>query len=130
MIYHYKKNSISEASSKVTRIDVQPIMFLSRCLNTAEYNYWPTKLEIADVVWVVKKIRHMIESSLKPPVIVYIDHSAAIFISKQTTLNIINTNKLNLRLIRVSQYLSTFNLELRHKANKSNVVSDALFRLS
>ena len=105
-------------------------MFLSRCLNTTEYNYWPTKLEIAEVVWVVKKIRHMIEFNLKPFVIVYTDHSAAVFISKQTTLNIINTDKLNLRLIRVSQYLSVFNLELRHKTGKSNVVSNALSRLS
>ena len=129
MIYHYKKNSISKAFSKITRIDVQPIMFLSRCLNTTEHNYWPTELKIADVVWIVKKIRHMIEFNLKSLVVVYIDHSAAVFISKQTTLNIINTNKLNLRLIRISQYLSTFNLELRHKADKSNVVPDALSRL-
>ena len=39
MIYHHKKNSISKAFSKVTRTDVQPIMFLSRCLNTAKHNY-------------------------------------------------------------------------------------------
>ena len=130
MIYHHKKNSISKAFSKIIRIDVQSIMFLSRYLNTAEHNYWPTKLEIADVMWIVKKIRHMIEFSLKSPVIVYTDHSAAVSISKQTTLNTISTNKLNLRLIRVSQYLSTFNLELRHKADKSNVIPDALSRLS
>ena len=71
----------------------------------------------------------MIESNLKPPVIVYTDHSAAVPISKQTTLNTTSTNKLNLRLIRASQYLSAFNLELRHKAGKSNVVPNALSRL-
>ena len=127
MIYHIKQDVIR--SPKVARTDVQPIMFLSRCLNTAERNYWPTELEVAGIVWVVKKIRHMIESSLKPPVVVYTDHSAAVPISKQTTLNTTSTDKLNLRLVRASQYLSAFNLELRHKAGKSNTVPDALSRL-
>ena len=129
MIYHYKKDSISKAFSKITRIDVQSIIFLSRCLNTAEHNYWLTELKIAEVVWVVKKIRHIIESNLKSPVVVYTDHLVAVLISKQTTLNTISTNKLNLRLIRASQYLSIFNLELRHKTDKSNVVPNALSRL-
>ena len=129
MIYHHKQDQVPESSNKIARTDVQPIMFLSRCLNTAEHNYWPTELEVAGIVWVVKKIRHMIESSLKPPVIVYTDHSAAVPISKQTTLNTTSTDKLNLRLIRASQYLSAFNLELRHKAGKSNTVPDALSRL-
>lgn len=39
-------------------------------------------------------------------------------------------NKLNFRLIRASQYLSLFNIELRYKANKSNIVFDILSRLS
>ena len=126
MIYHIKQDVIRP---KVARTDIQPIMFLSRCLNTAEHNYWPTELEVAGIVWVVKKIRHMIESSLRPPVVVYTDHSAAVPISKQTTLNTTSTDKLNLRLVRASQYLSAFNLELRHKAGKSNTVPDALSRL-
>ena len=129
MIYHIKGDRVPDVTTKIPRTDVQPIMFLSRCLNTAEHNYWPTELEVAGIVWVVKKIRHMIESNLKPPVVVYTDHSAAVPISKQTTLNTTSTDKLNLRLVRASQYLSAFNLELRHKAGKSNIVPDALSRL-
>ena len=72
----------------------------------------------------------MIDSTEKPPVIIYTDHSAAVPISRQTTLNTTSTNKLNLQLVRASQYLSAFNIELRHKAGKTNVVSDALSRLS
>lgn len=127
IIYHLKHDRVPD--TKVTRTDVQPIMFLSRCLNNAERNYWPTELEVAGIVWVVKKVRHMIESNQKPPVIIYTDHSAAVPISKQTTLNTTSTDKLNLRLVRASQYLSAFNLELRHKAGKSNTVPDALSRL-
>lgn len=42
---------------------VQPIFFSSRLLTAAEKNYWPTELEIAGFVWVIKKVRHLIESS-------------------------------------------------------------------
>lgn len=92
-------------------------------------NYWPTELEVAGIVWVVKKIRYLIESSQVPPVIIYTDHSAAVPISRQTTLTTSSTDKLNLRLVRASQYLSGFNLAIRHKPGKSNIVPDALSRL-
>lgn len=129
MIYHIKKDQVPATKDRISRVEVQPIMFLSKCLNDAERNYWPTELEVAGIVWVVKKIRHMLESNLKPPIVIYTDHSAAVPISKQTSLNTTSTDKLNLRLIRASQYLSAFNLELRHKAGKSNTVPDALSRL-
>ena len=102
IIYHHKQNYISKDFNKLARTNVQSILFLSRYLNIVEHNYWPTKLEIADVVWIVKKIRHMIEFSLKSFVIIYTNYSAVVLISRQTILNIINTNKFNLRLIRIS----------------------------
>ena len=104
-------------------------MFFSRCLNDAEKNYQPTKLKVADVVQVVKKVRYIVEANLKPLVIIYTDYLAAVPILRQTLLNTASTNKLNLRLVRASQYLSSFNLELRYKAGKSNIVPDALSRL-
>ena len=48
---------------------MQPILFLSRQLTPAETRYWPTEMEMAGIVWVVKKIRHLIEASSKPTVI-------------------------------------------------------------
>ena len=60
----------------------------------------------------------------------YIDHFVVVSISRQINFIISSINKLNLRLIRVSQYLSMFDLFMRHKAGKINVVSDALSRLS
>ena len=125
MVYHVKDTS----SESPSRADIQPIMFLSRSINTAERNYWPTELEVAAIVWVVRKIRHLIEATEVPPAVIYTDHSAAVQISRQTTLSTSSTDKLNLRLVRASQYLSGFNLAIRHKAGKSNVVPDALSRL-
>ena len=124
MVYHTKNDTATPA-----RTEVQAIMFLSKSINTAEKNYWPTELEVAAIVWVVRKIRHLIEASEVPPVVLYTDHSAAVQISRQTTLSTSSTDKLNLRLVRASQYLSGFNLSIRHKAGKANVVPDALSRL-
>ena len=61
--------------------------------------------------------------------IIYTDYLAGVNISKQTTLKTASTNKLNLRLVRALQYLLTFNLELRYKAGKTNLVPDTLLRL-
>ena len=124
MVYHVRNEK--DAPS---RGDIQPIMFLSKSINQAERNYWPTELEVAAIVWVVRKVRHLIEATEVPPVVIYTDHSAAVQIARQTTLSTSSTDKLNLRLVRASQYLSGFNLAIRHKAGKANVVPDALSRL-
>ena len=135
MIYHvqepptYQYEETFSAATVLHRTKVQLILFLSKLLNTAERNYWPTELEVAGIVWVIKRIRHMIEFTKISPTIVYTDHSAAVPISRQTSLFTSSTNKLNLRLVRASQYLSGFELTIRHKAGKANIVSDALSRL-
>ena len=120
------KPSTTEAPKQKS---MQPILFLSRQLTSAETRYWPTELEMAGIVWVVKKIRHLIEASTKPTII-YTDHSAAIGIVRQSSMNTTSTEKLNLRLIRASEYLQRFRIELRHKPGKSNIVPDALSRLA
>ena len=71
----------------------------------------------------------MIESIEMLLIITYFDHSATISISRQTTLIMFNTNKLNLRLVKTSQYLFNFNLFVRHKINKVNVIFDVLSKL-
>lgn len=94
MIYHVKNKKMI-----FIRLDVQFILFLSRTLNSAERNYWSTKLKVADLVWVIRKIRHMMKSTLKSLTIIYINHAVAVTIAKQTSLITANTDKLNLRLI-------------------------------
>lgn len=46
-----------------SKSSIPPILFLSRLLTIAEKNYRSIKLEIAGFVWVVKKVRYLIESS-------------------------------------------------------------------
>lgn len=71
----------------------------------------------------------MIESTKRPPTTMYTDHSATVSIAKQTSLSSTNTDKLNLRLVRASQYLSIFELDIRYKPGIKNIVPDALSRL-
>ena len=51
-------------------------------------------------------------------------------IASQTSLTTSFTDKLNLRLVRISDYIQRFDLDIRHKSGKQHIVSDALFRLA
>jgi hypothetical protein len=113
-----------------TKDDIQSIMFLSRLLTSAERNYWSIELKTTELIWIIKKVKHLIQFFEKS-IIILTNHAAIIDICKQTS--IISTNfvmRMNLRLIRVSQFLNQFsNLEIRHKSEKYHLISDALFRL-
>jgi hypothetical protein len=122
-------NGPIDHTDKGNRHRVQPILFLSKLLIRAESRYWPTELKIACLVWAVRKVRHIIFSS-KLGTIVYTDHSAIVAIAKQDSLFSNNTDKLNLRLIRASLYLSQFSLDVRYRFGPLNIVSDALSRLA
>lgn len=63
------------------------------------------------------------------PTIVFTDHGAALGIAKQTSLTTTSTDKMNLRLVRASDYLQRFELVIRHKPEKQHVIPDALSRL-
>src|SRR5690625_4732399 len=77
----------------------------------------------------MRKLRHMLKDC-QSSFIIYIDHVFIARIVNQTHLESSVTNKLNLRLIRASQYMSQFFLKIRHRTDKFNVISDALSRLS
>ena len=83
------------------------------------------KLKIINIVWVVKKVHHMIET-VKHTMIVYIDHFITVFIVWQFSLNTVNMKKLNLHLVCVSEYLQWFWLNIHYKSDKINIISDVL----
>lgn len=106
-----------------------PILYLSKMLNSAEKNYWPTELEIAGIVWVVMKVRHLVEDC--DSVVLITDHQAALDIFKQVSLKTSSPDRANLRLVRASLYLSQFvgKLKLRYKPGVEHKNADALSRL-
>ena len=71
----------------------------------------------------------MIEMT-KHIIVIFTNHFVNIFIVKQITLISNNIDKLNLRLIRVSIYLSQFRLNIKYKFDKKHVIFDVLSRFS
>jgi hypothetical protein len=127
MIFHVKSDSEKNITFK--RTDIESIRFLSKILTSIETRYWSTELKMTDVVWMTRKVRHLIENSKKSSTIIFTDHVALANIVKQTFLTSVNTNKLNLRLVKVFQYLSILSIEIRVKSRKFHVILDALSRL-
>ena len=127
VVYHVKKDFIKLNEYSIKSF-IQSIMFLFRLLNSIETRYWSIKMKIADIVWILRKIRHFIES-FTSFIVIYIDHDVTLNIVNQITFSFFSTNKLNLRLIRVNDYIQRFDLDIRHKSNKFHLVSNVLFRL-
>lgn len=129
MAYHVKEGITLKPGDYPKRVDVQPIMFLSRALHGGEKNYWPTELEVAGVCWAIRKLSHMVLSSVRPTK-VFTDHGAITGIIKQRSLKTTSMDRSNLFLVRASNFLQGFDLEVFHKPGKEHVVPDALSRLA
>lgn len=54
MIFLLNTPPTSDLSS---RSSIEPIMFLSRLLTLTETRCWPTELEMAELIWVIRKTR-------------------------------------------------------------------------
>lgn len=130
IVFHTAANETLPEGRWPSTTSVQPVLFLSRLLTPAKKNYWLTELEIAGFVWVIKKIRHIIESS-KAKVIIQTDHLSIIDILQQSSItSTTSTMRLNLKLVRASQFLQQFRLDVRHKPGKEHIIPDALSRLA
>ena len=127
-VYHDKMDQSRDTPPPQKSLN--SILFLSCLLTDTETRYWPTELEVAGLVWVVKKVQHMIETTKQPSMIIYMDHAATVSIIQQTSLNTTSVEKLNLCLICVSEYLQHFQLDVHYHPGKSNVVPDALSHLA
>lgn len=127
MIYYLKGNLAVE--EYLTKKAIEPILFLSQLFNPTETWYWLIELELVGIVWVLRKIRYMIEWS-KHPTLIFTDYGAALEIAKETLASKSSTDKLNLGLIWVFEYLQKFNIEIYHKQSKQYIVPNVFFRLA
>jgi hypothetical protein len=62
-------------------------------------------------------------------VIIYTDHAAITLIVAKETLHFLNIDRLNIRLVRASQYLSQFEFNIRYKPGRQHTLPDAISRL-
>ncbi len=116
MLYHVKneKNFLY-----FFRSNVLFIFFENRQFKSIKKNYWSTELEIADIVFIIRKIRHMIEF-FKKPTILFIDHGSALEIVKQTSLLIIFWS---LRTIHLMFKHQTFDASSKQEHHHENVMT-------
>ena len=56
-------------------------MFFSKILSSVEAKYWLIELKVACLVWILKKVRYIIEST-ELLTIIYIDYSVTIDIAR------------------------------------------------
>ena len=129
MMYHIKKSINWDEKNYSSRKAIKSILFLSRLLFDVEIKYWFTKLKLNDIIWILRKIRHLLDFFLTKFFVVFIDHDVALEIVKQISMTIVSINKFNFRLVKTFDYIQRFELKIRHKFDKQHIVFDALFKL-
>ena len=129
MMYHVKKFVNWNEKNYSSRKTIESILFLSRLLFDVEIKYWFTKLKFNDIVWILRKIRHLLDFFLAKSFVMFIDHETVLKIAKQINMTIVSTDKFNFRFVRTLDYIQRFELKIRHKFDKQHIVFDALFRL-
>ena len=129
MIYHVKNSANWNDKKYSSRKSIEFILFFNRLLIDVEIKYWSIELKLIDIVWILKKIRHLVDFFEQRSIVIFTNHDATLKLTKQTNLTIVFIDKFNLRLIKAFDYIQRFEIELRHKSNKQHIVSDVLSRL-
>ena len=96
---------------------VRPIAYASRALQTHERNYGITELEGLGVVWAVKHFRPYLYG-----------HRCEVFTDHSALTSLLNTPQPSGKLARWGMAIQELNLQIRHRARRSNMNADALSR--
>lgn len=94
-----------------------PVAYYSRKLQNTELNYTIYEKEALSVVAAIKQFRKYM---LHATTVIYTDNSAV--------ASILNARDPNGRVLRWINFLSSFDLEIRHRNGKSNAAADFLSR--
>ena len=105
--YHVKSFVFVNWNDKkyFSRQFIESILLLNRLLTFVETRYWFIELKLTNIMWILRKIRYIVESSQQKSFIIFTNHDVVLDITKQIFLIISSTNKLNLRLIKTLNYI-------------------------
>ena len=81
MLYYMKKLFYKNDDKYFSRYVIESILFLSWFITNAKLKYWFIKLKIIEIIWVLKKIRYIVETTLNI-IIIYTNHDVTIDIAK------------------------------------------------
>lgn len=97
-----------------------PVCYFSRKFNKNQLNYSTIEKEALSLLFALQHFEVYVGSTTLP-VVVFTDHNPLTFLSRMY-----NHNQ---RLMRWSLVLQNYDLEIRHKKGRENVVADALSRV-
>lgn len=129
VVFHLAPGFDWDGRSPIPGPAIQPIMYLSKTINQAEKKYFPTELEVACLVWLVKKLRTVIGSNRVQPINILTDHAATVDIVNQTHMGTVNSGKSNMRLVLAAEFLNQYRLNPVHIPGRTNILADAGSRL-
>ena len=126
IIYHLK---FTANFNNFKRNEIELIMFFNRMFTSTKKRYWSTKLKMIDLMWIIRRVKHIIEI-FKHVTMIFIDHVVNFSIARQITLIFNNIDKLNLWFVRIFIYFFQFRIDVRYRFDKRHVIFDVLFKLS
>lgn len=78
-VYHIKEDI--KKNRILMQKSIESILFLSCLFINVKTQYWLTELKIANLVWMIKKVQHIIKIT-KSITIIYTDHSVTVAITR------------------------------------------------
>ncbi|KAF4468131.1 Ribonuclease H [Fusarium albosuccineum] len=128
VLFLAKESYVWKEGTHILANVMRPIAFVSKTLTRAETHYGPTELEVACLLWAVRRLKAHVGSS-EGSLTMFTDHPATKPIVEKTRLETTSTDRANRKLVNASIYLSEFDLLVFRIAGKNNFVLDSLSRL-
>jgi hypothetical protein len=127
-VYHLKNGFDWKLDLSIPSIEIELVIFFSRCFTKAELRYGSTELEVVCFVWICKRLYTLLYSN-NGCIVVFIDYNTIRGIVNSIILNTISTDRANRRFTNASVYLLVYFLDVYYMFGRLNFVLDALSRL-
>ena len=96
----------------------RPVSFISQKLTATQQNWATIEKEAYAIVWALSKLKDIILGS---HIVIFTDHNPLTYLS--------TTMSKSAKLVRWSLALQNFDVEIRYKKGKLNIVADCMSRL-
>ena len=119
-----------DKKSAIKRLAIRPIIYFSKQCIEAELRYWPIELEVACLVWVLKRIRLIILSNKSgKKVVILTNHLAIKGFCLTDVIKTSSPGKANFRLINLAIFINTFDFDIIYLPSRINIIANALSKL-
>ncbi len=128
MVYHLKDGFDWKPGRIILSMQIEPIIFFSRCLMKAELCYSSLKFEVVCFVWVYKRLHTILYFNNKC-IVVFTDHEAIYSIVNVINLHSVSIDRANRCFMNISVYFSIYSLDIYYILSCFNLVLNVFSRL-